>query len=58
MRRFKKKNLIHRQLDGVTHLLSGDMGFVEFAASEYLNALLEGEDLGPLRAGVSQNTRF
>ena len=55
----KKKSLIHRRLDSVTRLLSGDIGFVEFAASEYLNALLGGEGLlGPLRAGVSQNTRF
>jgi len=28
------------------HLLSGDIGFTEFAAREHLNTLLEGEGLG------------
>jgi hypothetical protein len=40
------------------HLLSGDIGFAEFAASEHLNTLLEGVGLGTLRAGVSNNARL
>jgi len=30
----------------LVHLLSGDMGFVEFVTSEHLNTLLEGIGLG------------
>jgi hypothetical protein len=40
------------------HLLSGDMGFAEFATSEHLNTLLEGVGLGTLRAGVSDNRGY
>jgi len=40
----------------LVHLFSGDIGLAEFAASEYLNTLLEGVGLGTLRAGISNNT--
>jgi hypothetical protein len=40
------------------HLLSGDMSLAEFATSEHLNTLLEGEGLGTLRAGVSGNRGY
>jgi len=42
----------------IIHLLSGDMGFVEFATSEHLNTLLEGIGLGTLRAGVTGNRGY
>lgn len=37
----------------LTHLFSGDMGFVEFVTGEHFNTLLEGIGLSTLRAGVS-----
>ena len=40
------------------HLFLGDIGFVEFAASEHVNTLLEGLGLGTLPAGVSGNHGF
>ena len=40
------------------HLFWADIGFVEFAASEHVNTLLEGLGLGTLRAGVSGNHGF
>jgi hypothetical protein len=39
----------------LVHLVSGDIGFVEFVTGEHLNTLLEGIGLGTLRAGVSSN---
>lgn len=45
-------------LAALVHLLSGDIGFVEFATSEHLSTLLEGIGLGTLRAGVSANRGF
>ncbi len=40
-------------LASLVHLLTGDMGFVEFLTSEHLNTLLGGIGLGTLRAGVA-----
>jgi hypothetical protein len=45
-------------LTSLVHLLSGDMGFVEFVTGEHLNTLLEGVGLGTLRAGVSGNRGY
>ena len=41
-------------LTSLTHLLTGEMSLVEFAASEHLNTLLEAIGLGTLRAGVAK----
>lgn len=40
------------------HLISGDIGLAEFAASEHLNTLLEGVGLATLRAGVSKSKHY
>ena len=45
-------------LISLVHLFSGDLGFVEFASSEYMNTLLEGIGLGTLRAGVSDSRGY
>ena len=40
------------------HLFLGDISFMEFAASEHVNTLLEGVGLGTLRAGVTNNSGY
>jgi len=41
-------------LVSMLHLITGDMSLEEFVTSEHVNTLLEGVDLGTLRAGISK----
>jgi hypothetical protein len=43
-------------LTSLIHLILGEIGLVEFFATEHMNTLLEGLGLSTLRAGVAHNT--